>query len=46
MHKFICEFVDEFFTNFVHEFKYEIHANSHEFVRIHMNFLHKELVML
>ena len=26
------EFVDEFFANFVHEFKYEIRTNSHEFV--------------
>ena len=26
------EFVDEFFTNFVHEFKYEIRMNSREFV--------------
>ena len=24
------EFVKEFFTNFVHEFKYEIHTNLHE----------------
>ena len=24
------EFVDEFFTNFVHEFKYEVRTNSHE----------------
>ena len=27
-------FVDEFFANFVHEFKYEIRTNSREFVRI------------
>ena len=40
------EFVDEFFANFVHEFKYEIRTNSHEFVRIRMDFLHEKLVML
>ena len=38
--------MDEFFANFVHEFKYEIHKNLREFVRIRMNFLHEKLVML
>ena len=38
------EFVDEFFANFVHEFKYEIRTNSR--VRIRMNFLREKLVML
>ena len=34
MREFAHEFVDEFFANFVHEFKYEIHTNSYElFVR-------------
>ena len=31
--------MDEFFANFVHEFKYEICTNSYEF-------LHEKLVML
>ena len=35
------EFVDEFFANFVHEFRYKIRTNS-----IRMNFLHEKLVML
>ena len=35
------EFVDEFFANFVHEFKYEIRTNSHVCI-----FLHEKLVML
>ena len=35
------EFVDEFFTNFVHEFKYEIRMNSRSY-----DFLHEKLVML
>ena len=30
----------------MHEFKYEIHMNSREFVQIRMNFLHEKLVML
>ena len=30
MREFAHEFVDEFFANFVHEFKYEIHTNSYE----------------
>ena len=46
MREFSHEFVDEFFMNFVHEFKYEIHTNLCEFVQIRMNFLHKKLVML
>ena len=37
MHKFMCEFVKEFFTNFVHKLEYEI---SYEF------FCTKKLVML
>ena len=36
-------FVDEFFANFVHEFKVR---NSYEFARIRVNFLHEKLVML
>ena len=31
MREFAHEFVDEFFANFVHEFKYEIRTNSYEF---------------
>ena len=34
--------MDEFFANFVHEFKSEIR----EFVRIRMIFLHEKFVML
>ena len=30
--EFMREFVDEFFANFVHDSKYQIRANSHEFV--------------
>ena len=33
--------MDEFFANFVHEFKYEIRTNSHS-----CEFLHEKLVML
>ena len=40
------EFADEFFADFVHEFKYEIRTNSREFVRIRMKFLREKLVML
>ena len=46
MREFAHEFVDEFFANFVYEFKCEIHTNSREFVRIRMNFLREKLVML
>ena len=52
MREFAHEFVDEFFANFAHEFKYEIRTNSREsyefarIVRIRMNFLHENLVML
>ena len=46
MREFAHEFVDEFFVNFVHEFKYEIRRNSLEFVRIRMIFLREKLVML
>ena len=31
MCEFVPEFVKEFFTNFVDEFKYEIRTNSYEF---------------
>ena len=31
MREFAHEFVDEFFANFVHEFKYEIRTNSYGF---------------
>ena len=31
MCEFMHEFDDEFFANFVHEFKYEIRTNSYEF---------------
>ena len=41
MSEFAHEFVDEFFANFVHEFKYEIRTNS-----IRMKFLREKLVML
>ena len=44
MHKFMREFVDEFFANFVHEFKCT--RNLYEFARIRINFLHEKLVML
>ena len=39
MREFAHEFVDEFFANFVHEFKYEIRTNSYELFALKIGYV-------